>query len=214
MVKAKYSKLADHEENTKSKLCLFSNITYSWLTPLFKTAFQRPLKSEDLPEPFGLKPSKLIFEKYHKNWKAEQKTKNPKLWRAVLKSMDWPILLTNLACSFLGSFCEILLPVLLFLLLKECNDSEQHNSKFSNYTAIIEGNHTTLQNTSPFITKVNLSSVGIYIVAISFVSFCVNTFLTETINIGSIQGAYIQSGIISLIYHKVISRALPYANDV
>lgn len=197
MAKSTYLKIPDDEENRPSFL---SNITCSWLTPLFKTASQRPLEQDDLPNLFGQIPSKLTFEKYQRNWKAEKKTKNPKLWRVILKSMEWRMLLANIACSFLASSFQILLPVLLFLLLKECNAVEQHNKLWND--TISQGNQIISPTTS-FIKKINLP-IGMYIIGISLVSFFGNYFKSEVINIGCLQGTTIQSGLISLIYNKVM----------
>lgn len=208
MTKKSYSKIPNHEEHPKTKRSFLSILTFSWMTPLFKTASQRPLQQDDFPDLVDQQPSQLLFEKYHDQWQAELKTNNPKLWKALMRSLDWSLIWRIIASCFICMFCELLMPVLLYFLLKELTTLEEQNNRSSNhYKEINSGNHTTIVKNS-LINNINLP-IGMYTLGISLATFTFYMFMTERHNLGLLQGFELMSGLTSLVYNKVV-----FANEV
>jgi len=118
------------KENKNPRLSagLFSHATLSWMNPLLKTEYQRPLHSEDLYELSNEDQAEHIANEMNKAWKREIKTAKecqrlPQLWRALLHIHSWQtyVLIILLKCTQTAAYVGI--AIFLYYLLKVLADS-------------------------------------------------------------------------------------------
>lgn len=72
----------------------FSAVTMSWMNPLLKSGYERPLNSKDLYELSSEDQAEYIVNKLNKAWEGEVESakecqRSPRLWRALLDIHSW-----------------------------------------------------------------------------------------------------------------------------
>jgi len=92
MVKTSLERKID--KNPKETAGIFSLATFSWMNPILKIGYQRPLNKEDLYELSYKNQAENFAHNINKAWKREIKTakefqRPPRLWRALLHIHSW-----------------------------------------------------------------------------------------------------------------------------
>lgn len=75
------------KENPRDRANIFSVLVFSWVIPLFKEGFSKPLDTEDLFQSRKCDKSKILAEKLQLFWDQQQNAKNgPSLLKALAKT--------------------------------------------------------------------------------------------------------------------------------
>ena len=121
----KYSKLKEAEETIcKRKGNLFSRVTVGWLDETIKRAIDGTLNEQNLGEVLDMKSTEETTDRLEDEWKREVQIaskagKRPKLWKAVLRSVDPSVIFRTCLYGILDSTGRILQAVSLSLILSE-----------------------------------------------------------------------------------------------
>ena len=121
----KYSKLKEPEETIcKRKGNLFSRVTVGWLDETIKRAMDGTLNEQNLGEVLDMKSTEETTNRLEDEWKREVEIaskagKRPKLWKAVLRSIDLSVIFRTCLYGILDSTGRILQAVSLSLILSE-----------------------------------------------------------------------------------------------
>ncbi|KAJ1735865.1 hypothetical protein LPJ61_000309 [Coemansia biformis] len=72
---------------------IFSQLTFSWMTPLLEQGFRKPLEMEDTWELARQYRPDVATAEFQRNWQAELKRPNPSLFRATARTywMAWAL---------------------------------------------------------------------------------------------------------------------------
>ena len=121
----KYSKLPEAEEATcKRKGNVFSRITVGWLEETIERAIDGTLNEKNLGEVLDMKSTEETTDRLEDEWKRELEIasgagKRPKLWKAVVRSVDPSVIIRTCVYGILDSTGRILQAVSLSLILSE-----------------------------------------------------------------------------------------------
>ena len=125
----KYSKLKEAEEERKRnkrkrKGNLFSRVTVGWLDETIQRATDGTLNEQNLGEVLDMKSTEETTDRLEDEWKREVEIasgarKRPKLWKAVLRSIDPSVIIRTCVYGILDSTGRILQAVSLSLILSE-----------------------------------------------------------------------------------------------
>ena len=121
----KYSKLKEAEEATcKRKGNVFSRVSVSWLDETIERAKDGTLDEHTLAEVPDMKSSEETTDRLEYEWKREVKRASaagnrPRLWKAVVRSVDLNVFIRTCVCGILDSTGRILQAVSLSFILSE-----------------------------------------------------------------------------------------------
>ena len=121
----KYSKLKEADEAIcKPKGNLFSRVTVGWLDQTIERAKDGTLNEQNLGEVLDMKSTEETTDRLEDEWKREveiasEAGKKPKLWKAVLRSIDPGVIIRTCVYGILDSTGRILQAVSLSLILSE-----------------------------------------------------------------------------------------------
>lgn len=122
----KYSKLTPEAEQAtcKRKKNLFSRITVGWLDETIERAIDGTLNEQNLGEVLDMKSTEETTDRLEDEWKREveiasEAGKRPKLWKAVVRSVDPSVIIRTCVYGILDSTGRILQAVSLSLILSE-----------------------------------------------------------------------------------------------
>ena len=121
-----YSKLTPEAEEAtcKRKGNLFSRITVGWLDETIERAIDGTLNEQNLGEVLDMKSTEETTDRLEDEWKREveiasEAGKRPKLWKAVVRSVDPSVIIRTCVYGILDSTGRILQAVSLSLILSE-----------------------------------------------------------------------------------------------
>lgn len=105
---------------------VFSTVFITWLTPILRIGYKRPLKDEDMPFLSKYYSSVKLSQSLELNWakqveKIDQSCMNkwvPELFYAIMASFGRPFIFAGFL-KFFGDICALANPMILRLLLKE-----------------------------------------------------------------------------------------------
>ncbi|KAI9475895.1 MAG: multi drug resistance-associated protein MRP [Benjaminiella poitrasii] len=93
--KSQYIMLEEDElDSPEEKADIFSRLTFSWMTPLMRLGYKKPLTMDDL---WNLKTddqSAIVGYKFQQNWEKESQKANPSLLRVLVKTLGGPYALS------------------------------------------------------------------------------------------------------------------------
>lgn len=121
----KYSKLKEAEEKTcKRKGNIFSRVTVGWLDETIERAKDGNLDEQNLGEVVDMKSTEETTDRLEDEWKREVDRTSaagnrPRLWKAVLRSVDPSVIIRTCVYGILDSTGRILQAVSLSLILSE-----------------------------------------------------------------------------------------------
>lgn len=122
----KYSKLTPEAEQAtcKRKKNFFSRITVGWLDETIERAIDGTLNEQNLGEVLDMKSTEETTDRLEDEWKREveiasEAGKRPKLWKAVVRSVDPSVIIRTCVYGILDSTGRILQAVSLSLILSE-----------------------------------------------------------------------------------------------
>lgn len=121
----KYSKLKEAEETTcKRKGNIFSRVSVSWLDETIERAKDGTLDEHTLAEVPNMKSSEETTDRLEYEWKREIERASaagnrPRLWKAVVRSVDPNVIIRTCVCGILDSTGRILQAVSLSFILSE-----------------------------------------------------------------------------------------------
>lgn len=128
MTTYKYSKLKETntaaDEACKQKGNIFSRVTVGWLDETIELAKDENLDEHNLGEVLDMKSTKEITDRLQDEWKREVDRaygvgNRPRLWKAVLRSVDLSVIIRTFFFGILDSTGRILQTVFLSLILSE-----------------------------------------------------------------------------------------------
>ena len=122
---SKYSKLKETEEAMcKKKGNMFSRVTVGWLDKTIERAKDGTLHEQNMGEVVDMKSTEETTDRLEDEWKKEVERASaagnrPKLWKAVLRSVDPSVIIRTCVFGVLDSTGRILQAVFLSLILSE-----------------------------------------------------------------------------------------------
>ncbi|KAG1269716.1 hypothetical protein G6F68_000016 [Rhizopus microsporus] len=106
--------LLEEHDSPEEKSNIFSRLTFSWMTPLMRLGYQKPLTMDDLWNLNTEDQSAIIGARFEKDWEKEMKKPNPSLLRVLVRTLGGPFAL--------AAFFKLLQDILQFtqpMLLKQ-----------------------------------------------------------------------------------------------
>ncbi|KAF1798871.1 P-loop containing nucleoside triphosphate hydrolase protein [Mucor lusitanicus] len=92
--KTQYIMLEDDElDSPEEKTNIFGRLTFSWMTPLMRLGYQKPLTMDDLWNLKSDDQSAVVGVKFQENWQKELNKAKPSLLRALVKTLGGPFAL-------------------------------------------------------------------------------------------------------------------------
>ena len=112
------------EPTCKRKGNIFSRVTVWWLNETIERAKDGSLNEQNLGEIVDMKSTEETTDRLENEWKREIERASaagsrPKLWKAVLRSMDSSVIIRACLCGIIDSTGRILQAVALSLILTE-----------------------------------------------------------------------------------------------
>ncbi|KAI9315926.1 multi drug resistance-associated protein MRP [Dichotomocladium elegans] len=86
----------DEHESPELNTNIFRRLTFSWMTPLMRLGYKKPLVMDDLWNLKTSDQSAVIGDVFEKHWNQELKKKKPSLLRALVKTVGGPFLFAAL----------------------------------------------------------------------------------------------------------------------
>ena len=151
MSRKNYEKLADDDDDDDdNKNChpattanFFSIVTFWWMNDLFKTGSQRPLKQSDFLPLHHKDNTRGLTEKLWKTWNNHVQECNktegrqPKLWKCVLKTINWQEYIVPWLLVFVEAICLVIQPLLLGITLHLLTSGENRKLTYSCATLFV-----------------------------------------------------------------------------
>lgn len=186
------------KENPYDTANIFSRISFSWMTDLMRTGYQKYLVETDLyklPESFG---SGELSEKFSRNWQDQVKSKSS-------PSLAWTLWVTFgskliVAAIFKVGFdmLAFIQPQLLRILIKFVTDYNEERKQAG--SALAQGIHDVVKNAQRLpIVRGFMISVAMFLVSFTQTSILHQYFL-NSFN----TGMNIKSALTSVIYKKAL----------
>ncbi|KAJ7394429.1 hypothetical protein OS493_000238 [Desmophyllum pertusum] len=93
MKNVSYEKISEDDKETRKAYSLFSLLTFSWISDVFKTGSQRPLQQSDFLDVPEEDETNQLTEELQEKWNDElersrQNGRVPRLWKTVLKLLS------------------------------------------------------------------------------------------------------------------------------
>ena len=125
----RYEELDDKPDKSQT---LFGRLTFGFLSGIIQTGNKRPLEEADL-FPLEFESTRFLTTKLEGEWQNEVKVKGkscspPRLWKAVLKTVDINLITMVVILTILSCFCRLVQPVVLSFLLEEMTTSTSSDS--------------------------------------------------------------------------------------
>ncbi|KAG2236972.1 hypothetical protein INT48_002041 [Thamnidium elegans] len=116
--KTQYIMLDEDElDSPEEKTNIFGRLTFSWMTPLMRLGYQKPLVMDDLWNLKSDDQSAIVGAKFQHNWQQEMNKEKPSLLRALVKTLGGPFFLAALFKA-LQDVLQFTQPLLLKQLMK------------------------------------------------------------------------------------------------
>ncbi|KAI7889943.1 multi drug resistance-associated protein MRP [Mucor mucedo] len=107
----------DEHDSPEEKTNIFGRLTFSWMTPLMRLGYQKPLAMDDLWNLKSDDQSAIVGAKFQENWRKEMSKAKPSLLRALVKTLGGPFFLAALFKA-LQDILQFTQPLLLKILMK------------------------------------------------------------------------------------------------
>lgn len=99
------------KENPRDRANIFSVLVFSWVIPLFKEGFSKPLETEDLFQSRQCDKSKILAEKLQWFWDQQKNAKNgASLLKALAKTFWREYAILALLCLINDVVLKIVQP--------------------------------------------------------------------------------------------------------
>lgn len=186
--------ISKRKQNPYDSANIFSKISFSWMTDLMRTGYEKYLSESDLyklPESFG---SESLAKKFNKHWQNQVKHKpNPSLGWAMCATFGSKLILA--AClKVIHDILAFAQPQLLRILIKFVNDyTESKKEILPDFILDSDGNG---------IHRLPIIRGFMIAIAMFLVSFLQTSVLHQYFLNSFNTGMNIRSAMTSVIYHK------------
>ncbi|KAJ1892488.1 hypothetical protein LPJ66_006310, partial [Kickxella alabastrina] len=103
-------------QSPEERANIFSQLTFSWMTPLLEAGFRKPLQMEDTWELGAEYRPQVATERFQRNWQAELQSGRPSLFRATMRTYGIPWMIGGLY-KLIKDLVSFLNPILLSRLI-------------------------------------------------------------------------------------------------
>ncbi|KAG1554327.1 hypothetical protein G6F51_000001 [Rhizopus arrhizus] len=109
--------LLEENDSPEEMANIFSRLTFSWMTPLMRLGYQKPLIMDDLWNLTTEDQSAIIGNRFQQNWEKEMQKAKPSLLRVLVKTLSGPFALAALF-KLLQDILQFTQPMLLKQLMR------------------------------------------------------------------------------------------------